>query len=514
MLHRRHHRRRRGAAHRPRRRASPARGAAGRRCARSPAGSRPTARSRSPRPSASMPPGPVDAAARGARAGRSSSAAFGVLFATADQTRGHARLPREARRPRSRAIGDMNFDAVTDEQQLIQRHGARLRHAARCCRSAAEIDREHRLPAELVTRMAELGLPGHRGARAVRRRRPRHAVATRSRWRRSARACASTGVIMSVNNSLVCDPILAFGTEAQKQRAGCPLARGQAARLLRADRARGRLRRRGADARAREAPTATAGCSTAPRTGSPTARSPTSCVAVRDDRRGQGQQGHHRVHRADGHARACAVGPPDDKLGIRGAPVVRRSSSTTCALPATTRCSARRASGFKVAMRTLDGGRIGIAAQALGIARAALEDALALRAASARRSASRSPSTRRSSSSSPTWRTEIDAARLLHAGARPSLKDAGGRYAQRGGDGQAVRLRGRQPRRASEAIQIFGGNGYVTEFPVERHFRDAKITEIYEGTSEIQRLVIAVLAQGVSLGHKFRPIPDPRRATP
>jgi butyryl-CoA dehydrogenase len=139
-------------------------------------------------------------------------------------------------------------------------------------------------------------------------------------------------------------------------------------------------------------------------------------------------------------------------------------------------------------MSTLDGGRIGIAAQALGIGRASLEDALAY-------------ATERKTFGKPIadhqaiqfkladMATEIEAARLLTWRAA-TLKDKGGKYTS---EAAMAKLLAAEVcnRAAKEAVQIFGGNGYVEDFPVERHFRDAKITEIYEGTSEIQRLVIA-----------------------
>jgi butyryl-CoA dehydrogenase len=150
--------------------------------------------------------------------------------------------------------------------------------------------------------------------------------------------------------------------------------------------------------------------------------------------------------------------------------------------------------GFKVAMSTLDGGRIGIAAQALGIARAALEDALAY--AQQRRTMGKAIVQHQAIAFKlADMATEIDAARLLTLRAA-WLKDSKKPY---GKEASMAKLYASDVanRAAREAIQIFGGNGYVTEFPVERHFRDAKITEIYEGTSEIQRLVIAgYLAKG------------------
>ena len=139
-------------------------------------------------------------------------------------------------------------------------------------------------------------------------------------------------------------------------------------------------------------------------------------------------------------------------------------------------------------MATLDGGRIGIAAQALGIAQAAYD--VARTYALERRQFGK----RIADFQAIQWKladmaTEIDAARLLTWRAA-WLKDTGVPY---GKAAAMAKLYASDVanRAAREAIQIFGGNGYVTEFPVERHFRDAKITEIYEGTSEIQRLVIA-----------------------
>jgi butyryl-CoA dehydrogenase len=180
------------------------------------------------------------------------------------------------------------------------------------------------------------------------------------------------------------------------------------------------------------------------------------------------------------------TGKPDDKLGIRGS----KSSQIfldDVRLPADALLGEIGA-GFKVALTTLDGGRVGIAAQALGIARASLEDSLAY--AQQRRTFGKPIAQHQAVA----WKladmaTEIDAARLLTLRAA-SMKDAKVPF---GHAAAMAKLYASDVanRAAREAIQIFGGNGYVTEFPVERHFRDAKITEIYEGTSEIQRMVIA-----------------------
>jgi butyryl-CoA dehydrogenase len=185
-------------------------------------------------------------------------------------------------------------------------------------------------------------------------------------------------------------------------------------------------------------------------------------------------------------AKGVRTGKPDDKLGIRGS----KSSQIyldDVRLPADALLG-EVGGGFRVAMSTLDGGRIGIAAQALGIARAALDDSLAY--AQQRRSFGKAIIGHQAIAFKlADMATEIDAARLLTLRAA-WLKDQKLPY---GKEAAMAKLYASDVanRAAREAIQIFGGNGYVTEFPVERHFRDAKITEIYEGTSEIQRIVIA-----------------------
>jgi len=144
--------------------------------------------------------------------------------------------------------------------------------------------------------------------------------------------------------------------------------------------------------------------------------------------------------------------------------------------------------GFRVAMTTLDGGRIGIAAQALGIAQAAYDAARAY-ALERRQFGKRIADFQAIQWKLADMATEIDAARLLVYRAA-ELKQRGESHTEAGAKAKlfASEMARRQ---TAEAIQIFGGYGYTKEFPVERYYRDAKITEIYEGTSEIQRLVIA-----------------------
>jgi butyryl-CoA dehydrogenase len=144
--------------------------------------------------------------------------------------------------------------------------------------------------------------------------------------------------------------------------------------------------------------------------------------------------------------------------------------------------------GFAIAMATLDGGRIGIAAQAVGIAQAAFEAARAY-ALERKQFGKLIGEQQAIQHKLANMSMEIDAARLLVLRAA-WLKQQGRPHAEEGAKAKLFASETAR-RQTSEAIQIFGGYGYTKEFPVERYYRDAKITEIYEGTSEIQRLVIA-----------------------
>jgi butyryl-CoA dehydrogenase len=380
----------------------------------------------------------------------------------------------------------MQFE-LTDDQQMVQKT-ARDFATAEVLPKAAEIDREHRHPKELVARMAELGFLG---------------IAIDDKWggagmdhvayvlamEEISRACASTGVIMSVNNSLVCDPISRFATDAQKARWLTPLASGKllgcfalsepeagsdaAAQRTTAERADGGWVINGVKNWITNGPVADV------------------CVLFTMNDRAAGHRG-ITAFILPMDAKGVRTGPPDDKLGIRG--------SKSCQIflddvrLSDDHLLGEVGGGFKVAMSTLDGGRIGIAAQAVGIARAALEDALAY--AQQRKTFGKAIIGHQAVAFKlADMATEVDAARLLTLRAA-WLKDHKRPY---GKEAAMAKLYASDVanKAAREAIQIFGGNGYVTEFPVERHFRDAKITEIYEGTSEIQRLVIAgALAKG------------------
>jgi butyryl-CoA dehydrogenase len=380
-------------------------------------------------------------------------------------------------------------DLLPTEDQLAVQQTAREFAQSEVLPKAAEIDREHRHPAELVKRMAELGflgiaVPDHWGGAGL------DHVSYVFAMEEISRACASTGVIMSVNNSLVCDPINRFGTDAQKQEWLTPLAAGKLLGCFALSEPEA-----GSDAAAQKttAEKQSDGSWLINGTKNWITNGPVAdvCVLFTMNDRAAGHKG-ITAFILPMKTKGVRTGPPDDKLGIRGS----KSSQIyldEVRLPPDALLG-EIGQGFKVAMSTLDGGRIGIAAQALGIARAALEDALAY--AQQRRTMGKAIVQHQAIAFKlADMATEIDAARLLTLRAA-WLKDHKRPY---GKEAAMAKLYASDVanRAAREAIQIFGGNGYVTEFPVERHFRDAKITEIYEGTSEIQRLVIAgYLAKG------------------
>ena len=374
----------------------------------------------------------------------------------------------------------MDF-ALTEEQQLLQKT-ARDFAKKEVAPKAAEIDREHRYPEELVKQMAELGflgiaVPDEYGGAGM------DNVGYVLAMEEISRACASTGVIMSVNNSLVCDPLVRFATEAQKQKYLVPLAAGDKLGCFALSEP--------------EAGTDAAAQTTVARkdgddwiingtknfiTNAPVADTMV-LICMTDKAAGHRGISAFIVEMDTANVRC---GTADDKLGIRGS----KSSQVfldDARIPGDCLLG-EIGKGFKVAMATLDGGRIGIAAQALGIARACLED-------------SREYAVDRKTFGKPIaqhqaiqWKladmaTELDAARLLTLRAA-WLKDHKQPF---GKESAMAKLYASDiaNKAAREAIQIFGGNGYVTEYPVERYFRDAKITEIYEGTSEVQRIVIA-----------------------
>jgi butyryl-CoA dehydrogenase len=374
----------------------------------------------------------------------------------------------------------MNID-LTEEQRQV-RDLCREFAAKELKPNARRWDAEHEFPAAAVKKLAEMGLMG---------------VAVPSEWggagmdnlsyalamEEISAGCAGTGVIMSVNNSLYCDPVMKFGTPEQKKEFLVPFASGQ---------------KLGAFAL------------TEPMSGSDAAEMRTVAVAKGDGYVLDGSKNFitngpqadvilvfAMTDRAKGHkgitaflvptdSKGFSRGRADEKVGIRA------SGSCTvffeeCLVPKRCRLG-QEGEGFKIAMATLDGGRIGIAGQALGIAVAAYQEALAY---AKERKAFGKPIAQFQALQFmlADMATEIDAARLLVWRAA-ALKDRGVRHSA---ESAMAKLYASEmcERVTSKAIQIHGGYGYVKEYDVERHWRDSRITEIYEGTSEIQRVVIA-----------------------
>jgi len=370
---------------------------------------------------------------------------------------------------------------LTEEHEAIRRT-AREFASRSVAPIAAEIDKQARFPKELVAEMGELGFMGIEvdpewdGAGL-------DPIAYVIAMEEISAACASTGVIMSVNNSLVCDPLRKWGSDPQKHRWLRPLASGEQLGCFMLSEPEA-----GSDAAAQTTVAEPDGDGFVINgvknwiTNGPQADvGILMCMTNRE-------QGHRGISSfiIDMHGEGVSRGPKDDKLGIR--------ASHSCQVFFTDHKVSRDqllgkvGDGFKVAMSTLDCGRIGIAAQALGIARGAFE--AAARYATERKTFGRAIAEHQAISFMlADMATEIDAARLLTYRAA-CLKGAGKRHTT---ESAMCKLMASEVANkvAKNAVQIFGGNGYVSEYPAERYYRDAKITEIYEGTSEIQRVVIA-----------------------
>lgn len=374
----------------------------------------------------------------------------------------------------------MQFE-LNEEQRLIQ---AMVKEFAtnEVAPIAADIDRDHRFPEELIPQMAELnllGVPfsdefGGAGADYL-----SYVLVVEE----LARVCASTAVVVSAHTSLGTWPIYQFGTQAQKEKYLPDLASGNklAAFAL-----------------------------TEPGAGTDAAAGKTTAVLEGDEWVLNGSKifitngGYADVYIVtamtdqsvgtkgisafivEKDAPGFSVGEKEHKMGIK-------ASSTTplyfsnCRIPKDA-ILGKEGQGFKIAMQTLDGGRIGIAAQALGIAQGALD--AATNYAKERVQFGKPIAAQQAIQ----WMiadmaTEIDAARLLVYRAAWN-KDNGLPYSK---EAAMAKLYASETatRVAGKAIQIHGGYGYTENYPVERAYRDAKITEIYEGTSEVQRMVIA-----------------------
>ncbi|MFH1844999.1 MAG: acyl-CoA dehydrogenase [bacterium] len=374
----------------------------------------------------------------------------------------------------------MDFE-LTEQQRMIRDAAADFA-AREIAPVAAELDREERFPAEIVQKLGELGFMGMNtpekyGGAGL------DMLCYILAEEEIAKACASCGVIMSVNNSLVCWPLETYGSEEQKQKWLAPLASGQKLGAY---------------------------CLSEPNAGTDAANQQTKAVKDGDEWVLNGMKNFitnganadtlivfamvdpEKKHKGisafivDKGAPGFSVIRKEDKMGIRASDTAQLAFDNV-RLPAD-QLLGDEGAGFRVAMSTLDGGRIGIAAQALGISQAAYEAAVDY--AKQREQFGRPLAKFQAIQ----WKIaemalRIDAARLLtHRAAW--MKDQGVRYSEQSA---MAKLAASETSHfvTNEAVQIFGGNGYSKEYPVERYFRDAKITEIYEGTSEAQRLVIS-----------------------
>ncbi len=347
---------------------------------------------------------------------------------------------------------------------------------------AAELDKTERHPAEIIQKMAELNLMGIAipdvygggGADAV-----SYVVALEE----ISRGCASVGVIMSVNNSLVCDPINTFGTEEQKKKFLTPLASGKKLGCFGLTEPEA-----GSDAAAQKTTAVLQGNQwviNGKKNFITNGNVADYCVLMAMTDKSKGYKG-ISAFIVDCKAPGFSVGVVEKKLGIKASGTAELIMED-CRIPKENLLG-EVGQGFYVALNTLDGGRIGIASQALGIARAALE-------AAAEYSKSRVQFGQPISKfQAIQWMiadmaTELDAARLLTLRAA-FLKDQKQRYEKEAAMAKLFASEAAS-RITTKAIQVHGGYGYIQEYNVERHFRDARITEIYEGTSEVMRLVIS-----------------------
>ncbi len=347
---------------------------------------------------------------------------------------------------------------------------------------ASAIDQEKRWPTENIPRMAELGLMGmnvaaeHGGAGA-------DMVSYAIVIEELSRVCAAHGVIASVNNSLYCWPIETYATAEQKKKFLEPYARGE------------KLGAYGLSE---------------PVAGSDPAGGQTVAVKKGD---GFILNGQKNFITNGGHADTtivfCKTNPeerhkgmsallvekgmpgftwsePEHKMGIRAAHSTQLYFDNV-EIPAENLLG-KEGDGFKIAMKTLDGGRIGIAAQALGIAQGSLEASIAY-AKEREQFGSKISEFQAIKFKLADMAMRTEASRLLTYRAA-EMKDHGENYSAAAAMAKCYAGDSAMTN-AIEAVQIHGGNGYTTDYPVERFMRDAKITQIYEGTNEIQRIVVS-----------------------
>lgn len=368
------------------------------------------------------------------------------------------------------------------EEQLMIRQAARDFAQHELKPGVIERDEHQKFPADQIKLLAELGFLGmmvspEYGGSGL------DAISYVLALEELSKIDASTSVVVSVNNSLVCYGIEKYGTEAQKQKYLVPLAKGEKLGAF---------------------------CLSEPEAGSDATSQSTTAIDMGDHYLLNGVKNwitnggtastylvmaqtdaakrHHGINVliVEKGMEGLTVGAKENKLGIRGSDT-HSVMFQDVKVPKENRIG-EEGFGFKFAMNTLDGGRIGIAAQALGIASGAYE--LALQYSKERKAFGKTIADLQATQFKlADMATEIEAARLLCFKAA-WLKDNGLPYAQASSMAKLYASEVAM-RTTVEAVQIHGGYGFVKEYHVERMMRDAKITQIYEGTSEIQRIVIS-----------------------
>jgi len=370
---------------------------------------------------------------------------------------------------------------LTEEQRIIQ---AMVNEFSRSflLPTAAERDKTREFPAENLKRMGELGLmgmnvpPEYNGAGA-------DTISYSLALQEVAYACASTAVVMSVHNSVACGPILIYGSEYLKENYLKPLAEGKMIGSFALTETAA-----GSDPSSQKTRAVKDGNSYIINgtkifitTGK---HSDVTVVTAYTDR----AKGHRGISAfvVEKDTPGFGVGKEEDKMGLRASDTVELIFED-CRVPAENLIG-REGDGFVIAMSSLDGGRIGIASQSVGLAQACLDAAVSY---AKERVQFNKPI---SQFQGIRWMiadmaTEIEAARLLTFNAS-AMKDRGENFSSAASMAKLFASE-MANKTAYRALQIHGGYGYMKEFPVERYYRDVRVFTIYEGTSEIQRKVIA-----------------------
>ncbi len=380
---------------------------------------------------------------------------------------------------------DLPIFPLTDEHKMI-RDAARDFAQKEIAPIAAEFDESGEFPHTTIKKMGGLGfmgieVPEQYGGTEM------DTLAYVLALEEICKVDASHGVIMSVNNSLYCHGILKFGTEEQKKIFITPIASGEAIGAYSLTEPQS-----GSDAGTMKSRAVRDGDFYVLNgrkswvTSGPVADYFVVFMMTDPDKKQKGVS----AFLVDGKTKGLIRGKKEPKLGIR-ASATSEIIFEDCRIPVENRLGAE-GEGFKIAMTVLDAGRIGIATQALGIAEAAYE---AARQYAGQREAFGQPigAFQGTGFKIADMKTRIEASRLLiynAAIAKENSKKTGGRYSL---EASMAKLFASETAMfvTHQSLQIHGGIGYSKELPVERYFRDAKITEIYEGTSEIQRLVIS-----------------------